>query len=820
MLSPTPDFLDRTDRIGWRQIRGPLFRKYVLWFLAVVCVALVTNASFAIWFSYREQKASIIRLEREQAAAAAAKIDEFIREIESQMGWTTQLPWAAETIEQHRFDAARLLRQVPAITELALLDATGTEQLHVSQLAMDAVGNRNRSTQPEFTQALAKGVYYGPVYFRRESEPYMTLAVAGANPASGVSVAEVNLTLIWDVVSQVKIGTNGYAYVVGEQGRLIAHPDIIAVLRNTDLSQLAQVKAARDARPDAAPAPTEDARNLQGQRVLSADARITAPGWLLFVELPLSEAYAPLYASLWRSALLLLGGLGLAFLGGLFLARRMVGPIQALRAGAVRIGGGDLGQRIKIKTGDELEALADQFNDMAGKLQESYAGLEQKVEDRTRALRSSLGQLRALAEISQTINSTLDLHRVLTTIVAKATELSDTEAGAIYVFDEGSQEFKLSATYGMDKTIIAAISERSIRRGETAVGEAAEKRRSIQIADVREDHSVPVLDVIVRAGFRALLIVPLLGTDRIVGALVVRRKAPGEFTKSIVDLLETFAAQSVLAISNARLFSENERSLSRISKELDAARKLQLGMLPQDFPRHSPGQPIEMHAFIDPAREVGGDLYDCFYVSDHSCCFLVGDVSGKGAPAALFMARTSSLVRMAAALWRDVGAEITSLRIVEIVNRELCQHNDDDMFVTIFLALLDVRTGMVDYVNAGHPHPYVLCASGEIMPVDGKPDRPLGLLGAVAFQSHTLVLHPGDRMFAFSDGIIEASNDHDVLYGHARLQAELRACAADLAPAELVRAVVESVQRFAGAAPESDDVTALALRWSPAGASM
>ena len=153
--------------------------------------------------------------------------------------------------------------------------------------------------------------------------------------------------------------------------------------------------------------------------MLTAYAPIAPLGWLVFVELPVEEAYAPLYASIKRSGLLLLGGLLLAFLAGLFLARRMVVPIQALRAGAARIGAGDLGQRISIKTGDELEGLADQFNDMAGKLQESYADLEKKVEVRTRELAQSVAELRALGEVSQAVNSTLDLETVLNTIVSQ-----------------------------------------------------------------------------------------------------------------------------------------------------------------------------------------------------------------------------------------------------------------------------------------------------------------------------------------------------------------------------------------------------------------
>src|SRR2546421_10370591 len=137
-------------------IRGKLFRKYVGLFLAVVCVALLTNGLSELWFSYREYKASLIRIQREQAEAAAAKIGQFIREIESQVGWTTQLPWSAGTIDQRRFDGLRLLRQVPAITELAQLDSAGKEQLKVSRLAMDVVASQgDMSSEPKFAEAVA-----------------------------------------------------------------------------------------------------------------------------------------------------------------------------------------------------------------------------------------------------------------------------------------------------------------------------------------------------------------------------------------------------------------------------------------------------------------------------------------------------------------------------------------------------------------------------------------------------------------------------------------------------------------------------------------
>jgi signal transduction histidine kinase len=550
-----------------RDARARLFRKYVGLFVAVVCLALFANGVFEIWFSYQEHKAALIRIQREQAEAAAAKIGQFVKEIEGQLGWTVQLPWSASTLEQRRFDALRLLRQVPAITELSQLDSTGKEQLRVSRLAMDVVGSGlDLSKEPKFAETVARKVYYGPVYFRRESEPYMTLAVAGTRRDAGVSVAEVNLKLIWDVISQIKVGQRGHAYVVGSGGRLIAHPDISLVLRNTDLSRLPQVQAASNS---AEGDELQEARDTQGRKVLTAHARVAPLRWLVFVELPVEEAYAPLYESIKRSGVLLFGALCLAALAGMLLARKMVVPIQALRAGAERIGRGELNQRISVKTGDELEALADQFNDMAGKLEESYAGLERKVEERTQELARSVQELQALGEVSHAVNSTLDLQTVLSTIVAKAVQLSATDAGAIYVFSKQRQRFRLRATYGMSEELINAIAQQPLGLSESYIGGATQRRAPLQVADLANEPPSAMRDLVLQAGYRGLLVVPLLRSDRIVGALVVRRREPGAFPKPVVDLLQTFAAQSVLAIQNARLFSEIEEK----SREIEVASK-------------------------------------------------------------------------------------------------------------------------------------------------------------------------------------------------------------------------------------------------------
>ena len=550
---------DRPAPAPAARVRNRLFSKYVGLFAAVVTLALLANGIFDVWFYYQEHKTSLVRIQREQAEAAAAKIGQFIREIESQLGWTTQLPWSAGSIEQRRFDALRLLRQVPAITELSQLDASGKERLRVSRLAMDVVGSgTDYSNDPKFTEAMARKVYYGPVYFRRESEPYMTLAIAGTRRDAGVSVAEVNLKLIWDVVSQIKVGEHGNAYVVGAQGRLIAHPDISLVLRNTDMSNLAQVKSARAGAAGESAEVVQEAKNIQGREVLTASAPVPQLGWLMFVELPAEEAYAPLYAAFRRLAFILLAALAFAVVSGIFLARRMVGPIQALQAGAARIGSGDLSQRISIKTGDELEGLADQFNEMAGRLEESYAGLEEKVEVRTRELAQSVAELTALGEVTRAVSSTLDLETLLSTIVAKAVELSGTDGGAVWVLDPATEELQLRATYGMSRELIGSMQGQTAGLNTLVIGDTVRRREPVQIADLRKEPPSPIYETVMKAGFLAVLTVPLIHPDGVLGALVIRRKEPGEFPRHTIELLQTFAAQSVLAIQNANLFAEVE----------------------------------------------------------------------------------------------------------------------------------------------------------------------------------------------------------------------------------------------------------------------
>jgi signal transduction histidine kinase len=548
------------------KIRNRLFTKYVALFVAVVGIALLSNGIFEVFFYYREHKAALIRIQHEQAEAAAAKISQFVKEIESQLGWTTQLPWSAGSIEQRRFDALRLLRQVPAITELAQVDSTGKERLRVSRLAMDVVDSGlDLSKDPKFTEAVAHKVYYGPVYFRRESEPYMTLALAGTRKDAGVSIAEVNLKLIWDVVSQIKVGERGHAYVVGPGGRLIAHPDISLVLRNTDMSKLAQVQAAQTGSNDS----LEGAKNIQGQEVLTASAPIAPLGWTMFVELPVEEAYASLYAALERLAIVLAAASLFAVLAGIFLARRMVGPIQALRAGAERIGGGDFGQHISIETGDELEGLANQFNVMGARLQESYADLENKVEQRTSELSESLQQQTATADVLKVISrSAFDLKSVLTTLTESAKSLCGASLGMITLRD--GDVMQLRAESGCTQAFVEFMDAHPIRAGrETITGRVFMDGKPVHVPDVQNDPEYNFGNAPAIGDYRSVLAVPLMRDGAVEGVLLLGRPAPGPFSQRQVDLVQTFADQAVIAIENVRLFEQVQERTKELSLSLE-----------------------------------------------------------------------------------------------------------------------------------------------------------------------------------------------------------------------------------------------------------
>jgi signal transduction histidine kinase/HAMP domain-containing protein len=551
--------------------RAGLFLKYFGFIGLLVSVGLVASGAIGLYFSYQETRNSLVSLQHEKAVTAAVRIEQFLRDIESQLGWTA-LPLVTpgqNALDARRLDFLKLLRQVPAITEVSHLDGKGREQLKVSRLAMDTAGsNIDFSADPRFVEARKGKTWFGPVYFRKETEPYMAISIPEARDRPGVTVVDVNLKFIWDVISRIRVGQKGYAYVVDGKGFLVAHPDISLVLKKVDLSTLPQVKEAIAAGPKAEWRAPQDAKDLNGVSVLSAWAPIEATGWRVFVEEPQSEVFAPLYDAILRTVYLLIAGMVLSMIASVFLARRMVNPVRELQKGAERIGAGDLSGTIDIRTNDELEDLAQRFNVMSGQLKESYADLERKVQDRTAQLREALDQQTATAKILRVISgSPTDVMPVFEVIVNSAKELGEALDAFAFRYD-GERIHYVTGTDTSEEFLRHVKDNASWRPdASTMTGRVVLAKSVVQIEDMASD---PDYDKRLPIGpGRQLLGVPMMREGSPIGVLTVSWSKTGAIPEKFVRILQTFADQAVIAVENVRLFHEIQEK----SRELEVANK-------------------------------------------------------------------------------------------------------------------------------------------------------------------------------------------------------------------------------------------------------
>ncbi len=543
--------------------RGRLFRKYLLLIIALVSVALLASGGIGLYFSYQENRLALGSLQHEKAVAAAARIEQYVRQISQQLRYAALPQLDASDIETRRLEFLKLLNQAPEVTDISQLDTTGREVIAVSRLGMDiAASSRDRSADIAFREARRGQPWYGPVYFRKETEPYMTVAIRTGGEKGPVTVAEVNLKFIWDVVSRIRIGDKGKAYVLDGSGLLIADPDIGLVLRKTNLTALPHVIAASAAHdPDA---PASVSRDLRGTPVLASSAGIEPLAWKVFVEQPISEVYAKLNASIVRTGVLLLAGLAISALAASALARGMVRPIRTLDEGARRIGAGELGQTIVVKTGDELEGLADQFNRMTLQLAESYAGLERKVDERTSQLTEALAQQTATGEILRVISgSVTDTQPVFDAIVSSCQRLFGGMSVNLLLTVDSTLERAAIATDG------TTTGESAVQRWpldhESVSGECVLSAKVMVVPDRDAvfEKFPRTRELATTFGWRSGLFVPLLRDQHAIGCIGVLRAIPGEFGAKDVALAKTFADQAVIAIENARLFNETKEALEQ-----------------------------------------------------------------------------------------------------------------------------------------------------------------------------------------------------------------------------------------------------------------
>jgi class 3 adenylate cyclase/HAMP domain-containing protein len=531
-------------------LSGGLFAKYVVSLVGLVVFVLAVNGLTETWINYRATKTTLTDAMSEKADATAKRIDQAVSELERQISSVTRA--SAKNLADHRADYLQLLNQVSAVSQLSLLDGQGREQLHVSRTAVAENSGADYSRDLRFTDTVARRVTYSPAAFDG-TQPTMSIAVAHSGFNAGVTVADIDLRFLSDFLGDAQVGKTGFAYVVDQRGQVLASsskgPDVAS-----DLSKLPQVAALTA--PDGTP--LTSGIDSDGHAVLSAASVLPELGWVVYFEQPTAQALAPIRDQLVRGALLIGLGLMVAILAGTLLARRMLIPITALRTGARRLGAGDFGHRIEVETKDELEELADQFNSMAGQLKETYAGLESKVEERTRDLAQSINELKVLEEVGRAVASSLDLNAVLPTVAARALEITQADAVLIYGYDAGQHQFNLVEAKGTDARIDQSTegAHRTIAEGAGILSEAATRGEPIAIPDLSLASDHLLRDVAVAAGFHSVLVAPLLDQQGILGALVVLRRAAGEFPPNLIGLMRTFAHQAVLAMRNARLFTE------------------------------------------------------------------------------------------------------------------------------------------------------------------------------------------------------------------------------------------------------------------------
>jgi class 3 adenylate cyclase/HAMP domain-containing protein len=545
------------DRIRfWRQ---GLFGKYVLALVGLVVFVLAVNGALETWISYSSTRTTLTGAMSEKAEATAKRIQQSVADLERQISWVTRA--SAVKLEDHRTDYAQLLNSVPAVSQLSLLSGQGRELLRLSRTSILVNGGADYG-RDLLTETLTKGVSYAPAEFRG-SQPHMSISVAHSGFNAGVTVADIDLGYLSDFLGDAQVGKASFAYVVDSRGKVLATsakgPEI-----GKDLAGLPQVAAMMSP----AGQPLSSGTDADGHSVLTAASLVPKLGWSVFFEQPTAQALAPIRDQLLRIALLIALGLAVAILAGTLLARRMLIPITALRRGARRLGAGDFSHRIDVHTADELEELADQFNSMAGQLAETYSGLEAKVEERTRDLAQSVNELKVLEEVGRAVSSSLDLNAVLPTVAARALEITHADAVLIYGYDAMKRTFDLAEAIGIDKSVEGehlAVDEAS-----SVLGEAAAKGEPIAIPDLDTAADILLRDVAIAAGFHSVLVVPLVDQKGVLGSLVVLRRATGEFSPNLIGLMRTFAHQSVLAMRNARLFTEVDHK----GRELETAHSI------------------------------------------------------------------------------------------------------------------------------------------------------------------------------------------------------------------------------------------------------
>ena len=407
-------------------------------------------------------------------------------------------------------------------------------------------------------------------------------------------------------------------------------------------------------------------------------------------------------------------------------------------------------------------------------------------------------RLSLLYRVSQTFNSSLDLGEVLNRVMDEVVAATRAERGFVMLRQEDGS-FRFGAARGMDHLTVETP-EFQVSRG--IVDRVAAEGKPLLTSDAQSDSWLASRDSVRIVGARAILCVPLEQKGRVDGVIYVdSRLQSGVFSPDDVAMLQGIAGSAAIAIDNARLYQVAVEK-GRMERELQVAREVQSSLLPRSVPTF-PGW--DFAASWQPAREVSGDFYDFVTFRDGSPGALIGDVTDKGMPAALFMASSRSVVRA------NVAASNDPQEALRNANRVLCDEAPNGMFVTLLLAQLAAEGGRMRIANAGNNRPLIYRSAQDDIVEAGNPGLPLGIDPGTTYVAQEHTLARGDFLLMYTDGITDATNLQYELFGHDSLLATLRDVRRE--PAGDIRERLRlAVASFIGAMPPYDDVTFLVAR--------
>jgi len=395
-----------------------------------------------------------------------------------------------------------------------------------------------------------------------------------------------------------------------------------------------------------------------------------------------------------------------------------------------------------------------------------------------------------------------DLSGLLLMILEKSRPWIQAEACSIFLPEEETGELVIHSAQGDSTPQLGTL---RVPKGQGIVGTAMTERKTIRVDDVSKDSRFySKADEKTGWKTKALLASPLLDGGECVGVIeFLNPIGRSAFTTGDETMVEYFAGLVAAALVRIRA---HKAALERaaVQRDLDLARELQGGLLPKVFPTREEATGIELFARLEPAKEVSGDLYDFFTIEPGKMCFVVGDVSGKGIAAGIFMAVTRTLIRATAIPGRG------PVEIMNRVNAQLAKENQASLFVTMILGIVDTATGRMVYGQGGHNPPI-------LVPVQGKPTyepaggMPLGVFEDAKFGERELQLKPGETLLVYTDGVTEAMNQAKDLFGEDRLEKAVTGVA-DLSPEKIAERVIEQVEGFVLEAERSDDITLLAIQ--------